>query len=428
MGVLEVKRINKIFFAFGIIVLMICATVAAAVAAEPFYTVKSGETISSDVFIADQSVINEGTVKGDLIAGASDVNSKGVIEGDLLCAASEIFMSGKIFGNMRAGGNNITISGQVGKNVNSFSRSTKIMDNALIGGNILVLSQDVNISGKINGKSIIFGQNIVLNGEFLGDVEVNMGPQDEEISGNVTFTVMPGTKIHGRLSYKGVAEAAISKDAQIKEINFIKAKEAIASGTEASVNYAMDFIKMILTMVLYFLIGLLLYKFFPYTFKKQCEAIDEKPWPIAARGIIALFFPVAFLLSMILLFIMSIWIISPSIVFMLGAAVSTFYILLFYLSTIPVSLWLGNKIFKDKNTLTVRFGVGLLIITIGLYSLRLASNIPGVGGIFGVVASIITLVIAVFGAGSLLYGVSNIFSSIRAGEKRQVSISTDVIN
>lgn len=402
------RNAKKAMIIIFLIFLLVPATVV--MAEETTYTVNSGEFTENDLFVATENISNEGTVKGDLIAAGSSVSSNGTIEGDYLCIGSKISLAGKILGNMRAAGQQIVVSGEIGKNVNCFAQDLVIDGNTVIGGNSLLAAQNVDVAGITKGYSKIYGQKIILRGEFFGDVDVNLGSPDEEMSKDVTLTVAPGAKIHGTLSYKSVSAADISPQAQISETNWAQAKADISGNKPANTNYLSKFIKIIFTTAIYFLFGLLLYKLFPNFFKKLSENINEKPLAIFGRGLITIITPIVVLLCIILLFILSAWVISPSIGFLLMTVFTGFYALLFYLAAIPVSLWLGTKLFKEKFRVPYTFGLGLVIITAIDTILDLLSSFSGA---FSILSFILSLAILIFGVGSLIYGIRNSYSSLK---------------
>ncbi|MDF2524044.1 MAG: hypothetical protein K0R31_1685, partial [Clostridiales bacterium] len=112
---------------------------------------------------------------------------------------------------------------------------------------------------------------------------------------------------------------------------------------------------------------------------------------------------------------------KPSAALVLGTVVSMLYIILFYFSAVPVSTWLGNFILKDMYSLPIRFGAGLTIITLCLYSFELLSKIQGIGLIFSIILFISKLVIIATGTGALLHAWWEVLKIIR----RQETLNND---
>ncbi|RNC63202.1 MAG: hypothetical protein AWM53_01588 [Candidatus Dichloromethanomonas elyunquensis] len=308
---------------------------------------------------------------------------------------------------------NITIAGETGKNVNCFAKSIVFKDSAVINGNSILVGQYVNTAGITKGSARIWSETIVLSGEFLGDVDVdvNINNTTDKMSDNVNLTVLPGTKIHGKLSYKSITEAEIAPGAQIGQKEWIKASSQLPKNQQY--NYPIWISRKILTLGVYFLLGLLLYKMFPNLFKRQADFIQENPLGTLGRGAIAVFSPLLVLLVVVLLFTLSIVAISPSVGLIFTAAFTGFYTLVFYFSTIPVALWLGNRLFKEKHKTLFNFALGLIIINFVQIALELLCKVAGAGTAFNVISAIFTLTILIFGSGALSYGIQYAYQAIR---------------
>ncbi|MDD4564637.1 MAG: hypothetical protein PHE79_04070 [Eubacteriales bacterium] len=77
---------------------------------------------------------------------------------------------------------------------------------------------------------------------------MNTGGPSDTTSDSVTITVLPGTKIHGKLTYKSVTEAQISPDAQVEHKEWIQTDSRQAEGF----NYPIWILKTILTLGIFY--------------------------------------------------------------------------------------------------------------------------------------------------------------------------------
>lgn len=403
---------NKVLAAL-IMMLVIVLSAGIVLAAVEISNIESGQTFEKDWFAANQSVKNEGTIKGDMIAAGADIISTGKIEGDLIVGAANITVSGEVLGDIRSAGGVINLDGRVGKNVNMAGATINIKNNSKIDKNLYVFGEDVKIDGKVRGYTKLGAKKIVLSGEFSGDVDVNM----EEVydsSTTPTLTVLPGTVIQGTLNYKGAIEADIKEGANVKNFNWTKAPAAVKNNREhKNVFNLWHFIKMLIATVIYFLISMAFYKGFPDIFRRQGDVISKQPLNVVGVGLIALISVLGILILFIILLLLTALLASPSAVLILGGLVASIYLILFYFSSVPVSLWVGNILLKDRYSLPVRYGTGLTIITLTLYSIKLMSNIPGPGFLFTFLMVVTALAVQVVGIGAILFLWKDILSVIR---------------
>jgi cytoskeletal protein CcmA (bactofilin family) len=404
-----------------LVVLTLLVLSATAFASNNVEVVKLGEVLVKDWFVAGQSIINQGTVKGDMIAAGQNISSEGAVQGDLICAASDINALGPVAGNMRAAAANIITANSIGKNTNLFAAKINMKNASVVGGNLTAFAKDINIDGKVKGYTILNGQTIVLNGEFFGDVKVYNGDASDPDDQNASLTVLPGTIIHGKLIYTGVSAPKIQQGAQIAKTEIIKqdiAKEKQAANKKQAGNSVWGFVKLLFTTGVYFLIAMLIYRFIPGTFKYMGDVIREKPLKIAGIGLIGFASTFAAFVVFVVLLVFAL-IMSPSIGLIFGVSTTLFYILLFYFSTIPAALWLGNLMLKERLSLPQRFGAGLFTIAIILFALNLLKGIPAIAPAVGLLAFVIGFLVFILGTGALLSGMNHLIRGIKDSNKEK---------
>lgn len=404
---------NKKVILSGIIVLMLIITAFTVYAAPGIGSIGKAEVIDDDVYAADQAVRNEGTIKGDFIAAGQNVVNDGIVEGDFISGSGEISLGGKVLGDARVAAGNVAVKGAVDKNLNVFAGNIDIKKDSEIGRNILAAGGTIKIDGKVNGITRLHGGKITLNGEFLRDVEVSI--DEEEGNSGVGLVVGKDAIVHGKLTYKGVKEAQISDGAKVGDFEWKKLQtDKNKKEKQKPVDYLKEFIKLLLSTLVYFLIGILVYKFLPGYFQSQGRYIAQKPLNTIGVGLLAIIAILASVIVFAVLMMLSIMLISPSIGLIFGTVVLLIYILLFYFSTFPVSVWLGGMLLKgDRYSDMKKFGAGLAVITSGFFILKLLSEIPVTGFIFSLVSFIAAFIFVILGIGALLYVVRDIIAAAR---------------
>lgn len=405
--------------------------------AQAVRTVGKTETLQKSQFLSGQEVSNEGIIKGDLFAGAQTIDSAGVVRGDLIVAGNSILssglvtgdilgagnsvdISGDVGGNIRSAGSDISIDGKVGKNVNTFAGTTRIKKGTQIGGNLLAFGEYIRIDGKVKQYTKIYANRVVLNGEFFGDVDINADDSNGDAfpssarSGKTSqITILPGTIIHGKLTYRSAAKTIIPKGATVRSHQWIKSVPRKTSSVPSAVDNVMSFAKMLLGTFIYFLLAMLLLKLFPKIFKRQSDPIHDKPLQTAGIGLAAILSIFAVFVGLIILTIFSILLGAFSLSFVTGMMLTVFYIALFYLAAMPVSLWLGSMLFKERYTVPIRFALGLGIISVIQFTLSLLGGLPSVGALFGFIHFIVVFGVLLLGIGASLKMTGMILGSIR---------------
>ena len=292
-------------------------------------------------------------------------------------------------------------------------------------------SAEINFNGKVKGYTCAYGGKIILNGEFFGDVDIRTDFSDEKLpdgrrvkdlardagkfSNGSYLTVLPDTIIHGKLTYHG-AVVNMEKGAQIADFQWIKPQVSPQSRQKEISNYVWKFIKVLFTTAIYLLLGFILFKLFPGTFRRQGENIRQRPLNIAGAGTLAIFSTIAAAIIFIILIVLAFSILSPAVGLIFAVLTLFAYILLCSFAIIPVAVWLGDLIFNDTLNQISRFSVGLTIITIGLFILGILSRISTVGFIFSLLSFIVGFGVCIMGIGALVYMIRDLCSAARKGE------------
>jgi len=378
------------------------------------------EVVSGDKYVRAQVFRNEGTIKGDLMYWAQDISSLGTVEGDAIGAGQDVDLAGSILGNIRTVGTNVNLSGQVGKNVTVFGGIVALTRNSVVNGNVAAFGGKINLGGKVKGNVIIGGHTVVLSGEFFGNVAINSPgrrkPKFDHGPGESKLTVLPGTIIHGRLTYKG-ANVDIQEGAKIGDFQWDKSIVAAPEKQRREVYYYLwKFVRLLITTAVYFLIGLLLFRLFPIFLGRAATFIVEKPWNAIGGGLITIFSTIVLAIVCVLLLILSL-LMSPALGIVSSITAIGFYALVFFLATIPAALWLGTLVFREK-TVIYRFGTGLIILNASLFALTVLGGLPAIGPAFPVLAFVVKFGIILLGSGALLGAMREAYLAAKKGETR----------
>ncbi len=187
--------------ALAIPLLLVSPTAQASelVHGHPSYTLTSGQTVNTDLFVFADFIRIEGTVNGDVFAWSNEVEIDGHVTGDVISMARELRINGQVDGNVRDYAQTLTIDGSVGKNV-------------------LVACQDFEMGpqGKIEG-SLTFGcGNAMISGSITRGITGAVGDTtlDGPVGGGVTLhgdelRIGSHADIQGPTKYKGRHQADI---------------------------------------------------------------------------------------------------------------------------------------------------------------------------------------------------------------------------
>lgn len=370
--------------------------------------------IKGDAFLAATRIDTSGGIAGDLIAGASDISQSGKVDGDVLCVGETIDLAGLVNGNVRSAGASLTLSGRVGRNALLAGQSIKLKPAASISRNLLAYGEYIRIDGTVKGDTRLGGNRIVLGGRFEGDVDVNVESWwDLESEPVGSITILPGTVINGKLTYRADKQIQIPAGARIAGQSWIQRKPDRVCQTLSPQVVLLDFAKMIVVTVVYFLLAMLLYRLFPVLFREQDEPLQTQPLKTAGVGLLGVLALLAVCLGLILILIFAVTCHAPGLAFFSLFTALGVYSALFYLAGIPVSLWLGNKLLRPGAALPVRFGAGLGIIAVLRFSFQALAQIPNLANVFGFFDAVLCSAVILLGLGALVAVMKRVFDTLK---------------
>lgn len=385
-------------------------------------SVAAGSIIPSDFFAADNVVENKGTVKGDLIGFAQSLLNDGDVEGDIIAFANQMVVNGSAGGSVRVFGNSVSISSQIGRNAMVFGASVVITDETSIKKNAYIFGERISSSGNIEGNTHIFGSNVTLSGTFGGDVFIH---SMKEVS---SLNILPGTVIKGKLTYEGTTEYHVPSGVQVGEYEYIAVKAAPEK--QSAAKGIMPYVRRLLTLVVYYLFALLIYKMFPRFFKNAGTFIGIKPASAAGIGVATFGSLVGGAIFLIILLLITVFVLKVSVFMFAGFVFAAVAIVTSAFAEIPVSMWLGDFLLKKNSNVPARLALGLGLIAAVRFILELAGGISAISWLTGIISFIVNAAIWILGTGAIIKTISEIVRSANAHaedeEKKLASESVDI--
>jgi cytoskeletal protein CcmA (bactofilin family) len=337
------------------------APLAGAATFEFPHHLSSEQTISDDVYMIGETVTVKGKVIGDLIAIGKTVAYSGAVAADLLAAGLQIEVAGNINDDIRAAGLHTNLCGNIGDDAILTGFKVTVSPDSRIGHTAVVAAGQAVVNGHIRGDVIVTGYDCILGGDIQGNATIS----------TAKLRLAPTTRIKGDLLYSS-REPAVIPPGAIIEGEIIHHKPA--SPTQLYVFQPDDsgqWVKLT-AMIIWdaglIIIGLCLLLLVPQTLNTPRETMTNRPWLACIYGFLWLVgAPAA----------ASVGIISI-IGLPLAVAIVFLYLSSLYLSSLPVALWIGQKLFRTQNKPYLSLIIGLLIVSV----LR---SLPYIGFIIGTI-------------------------------------------
>ena len=184
------------------------ATVALLILAFPVLA-DDDESIASnlgdDYFGAGAMVELREPITGDALMAGGTVESNASIGGDATMAGGEVAVRATVGDDLYAVGGQVEVDALVAGNARLAGGRVRITPESRIDGGVAIAGGTVAADGTFGKYLTIAGGNVTLGGHINGDVRVYA---DE-------LTVLPGTRIAGRLSYRTSGDVTLPDDVQI---------------------------------------------------------------------------------------------------------------------------------------------------------------------------------------------------------------------
>jgi len=328
-------------------------------------TIASGEVIDSDLYVAGDTIIIDGTINGDLIAAGEIIRVNGPVNGNIIAAGGTVHINGEVTHAVRIIGGTLNISGTIGRDLLVAGEEVSLSSTAEIGNDLLLGAGTALIDGLIKG-------------------DVNSGVEN--------LTILSTASIQGKLTYISENEATIQSGSQIKGPIIHKLpdiKERLAVGT-----HRLPAVKERLTIVGFWgrvigflmtlLLGIVIVLLAPRRMKAITESIRTRPWASLGWGaIILIFTPIAALIVCITIIGLP-----------LGLITLVLYGIALYLTQLFAGLFIGQLIIGSSREVVSK-GALVGALALGLAILNLLTLIPYLDFVIG-------LATVLFGLGAML--------------------------
>ncbi len=362
---------------------------------EKTLTIAEGETFSSDLLFAGESVNVkgqvlgdlfflgksvrvDGAVSGDLVVGLQDLMLSGDIQGDIWGAGQYLRLAGHTRGDLRSAGQRLEIQGEVDGNTLFFGQEFHLAGDGRIGKNLRLGVQEGMLSGQVGGNVIGAADELVISGEIGGNVDVTLRK----------ITLEKTAVIHGFLHYKSEEEAVLAPGAKVEGgIERTQPEQEdltpqlTAERWEEAKEGLLSFGRVVSWLLLlgFLAVGILWLLIFPRQSTEAADTLVAQPLASLGLGFALL---VATPVAVLLLFLTLIGL--PAGFLLLGC-----YLILLYLCPIPVALWLGRRLLRllrvtESPHLILAFMTGALL-------LRLLFLVPWIGFLTGFLTTVVGL-------------------------------------
>jgi len=396
------KRIGRA----ALVLALLLAGSVIVLAADDTLSIGAGDVHEGDFIAEGYSITSDGIITGDMLSFSQRLSVRGRVEGDIIAFAPDIYIGGDVGGSVRVLGTNVNVSSRISRNAMLAGSACVLDSGSLVEKNAYLLGNVVKSLGTVEGNANIYGADITLGGVIKGDVNI------QNTAENGSVSILPGTVIDGKLTYKGMKEFHPPSYVQVRDYEFIK----ISPGKSGERGFSvMGIVKRITTLAVYYLVALLLLRLFPRFFTRSGRFISQKPFAAAGIGIATLGTMVGALLLLLIIVLLVLTILEFSVLGFTGLALLFFFLVTIVFADIPVSMWLGEKITPKTDSVPARLAAGLAVVSGVKLILSLLAGIPSVGYIFSVTGFLVRAAVWLLGTGAIL---NTLFSMVKAANQQ----------
>ena len=302
------------------------------------------------------------SVPGDAILFGGDATFEGTAGGDYLGAGGNQKIGGHIHGSVRSAGGEIHVMGAVDRNATIAGGNVSLDSAGIIGGNAYITGGNVTVAGSVRGSLLASGGNVTINGPVGRDVEVAAGG----------LTLGPRAQIAGSLRYR-VDKSKVRIDPAAKVTGSITALPPRETGGLRGVLWVLGFV----------IAGIIVVAIFPRFMMESAETLYQRPVRTGLAGLAwaCLIPPFAVLAAVTFIGL-------PLAIVAMAA-----WFAIVFMGDLPVALWLGKKILGARAK-PGRSGA--------IYSALVGGLIIAIVGLIPVLGPIVTIIVAIFGAGAMV--------------------------
>ncbi len=402
--------------------------------------VAADEVIMGNVFVLCEELIIAGRIEGNVIGAALRGTLTGQIDGSVYLVGGQVVLSAQVEREVHFAGLMLwlqtaipdtfpaamdsTTTPKIGGSVLSFSLSTRLADEADIGGGLIGVGYQVIVRGRVAGEINFWGSGLTIDGQVGGNVYASVG--DPASDGTQIETLLlpfgfepdlqpPGMTITERgtvqktLEYSGPVAGQFPQDWQIPTIFNSTANVPLptAESPETLVVYANNFFYEATILLTAGLLGLIV---LPEIFHIPLSTMRHQVVSSVSVGMLAFIisFPIVLMMGVLslavlvvlqLLGLSGIAVVLGSLLALMNfGGAGIFYFVAIFVARALVAFAMGRlllRLFRFSNRAPRR---GLLSMVVGGLLLALLISLPVVGWVFN--------------AGALFWGLGSILTTI----------------
>ncbi|HEY8450131.1 MAG TPA: polymer-forming cytoskeletal protein, partial [Bacillota bacterium] len=167
--------------------------------------VRITEPATEDLYLSGGRIAVEAPAAGDVIAAGGDIALEQPVGGSVLLAGGTVSINGPVQGSIRAAAGNLTVSAAVERDVVVTGGNVAIAPSARIAGDLVAGSGSILIEAPVEGDVYYAGGRFTLAAPVAGDVLVEA---DQVV-------LADGASVAGNLIYRSPREAVIAQGAQV---------------------------------------------------------------------------------------------------------------------------------------------------------------------------------------------------------------------
>ncbi|MEZ5559096.1 MAG: zf-HC2 domain-containing protein [Pseudomonadales bacterium] len=326
-------------------------------------TIAAGETVDDTLIVAAQDVVIEGTVTGDLFVMGEQVIVRGRVGGVLVAMAERIDVDGGVAGSVLALGERVTLSGgPLGGNLFGAGRAVTLQSGTSVAGNVLLGASEVRVDGEVGRDLLTLAEQAFVAGSVLGNLDAYAGHVE----------LAPTARVAGDLTARVKQADAL----QVAEGASVAGETGVSTWPERPSKYlTLDYyLGEVLQFLGAFIAGLALLYLFPALFRVRLMATPQLLTTAAFGSVALIATPVLAAAAMLTLIGVP-----------LGVLALLLWLVSLYVAGIVTANLAGRLLLDGDDR-----GPALPLLA-GLTLLFVLINLPFVGGLIRLVATVVGL-------------------------------------
>ena len=330
--------------------------------------VAASQSIDDTLLITTTDATVHGDIKGSLFVAAEDVKVTGVISGNLITLADNVTISGSVGGTTVSLADSIAFEGaKIAGDLWLAGDAVKLDSNSEIRGNLASFGSSIVIGAKVSKDMLIAAERAVLSGEIGGDLNI----------GTKHISLLDNTRVEGNLTYRTATQdgLVLGDDVTIRgEIDYQgKPRNFQARSRFDSHNF---YLWELLWFVGAFVVGWLVFTLTPSLGRIELGGGKESITTAGLGFLVLVTVPIVAI-------IIAITVVGLPLSFITIMA----WLTAWYLAKIVIAHLVGRSVLASRSDdpgLALALFVGLIIVTIAI-------NLPFLGGVINLLATVLGL-------------------------------------